>query len=85
MATYKTETGLELDEADPDDAKILMRQRDAARAAGKSGADRAGTTKGRADLERAFDEGAASAAAPDAPTEGASGASRPSSGGGKSS
>lgn len=67
MATFTTETGLTLDEADPDDRKILQRQRAAAREQGKSGADRAASTRGRADLESAYDEGAGEAAAPSEP------------------
>jgi hypothetical protein len=60
MAKYASShgTGVELDDADPEDRKILARQRAAARDAGKSGGDRAGSTAGRADLESAFDEGA---------------------------
>jgi hypothetical protein len=67
MATYTTDTGLVLDEDDPDDAKILKRQRAVARKAGVAGDDRATTTRGRADLERAYDEGAAATAASSAP------------------
>lgn len=67
MATFTTETGLTLDDTDPEDRKILARQRDAARASGRTGGDRAGATRGRADLASAFDEGAAEAAAPSAP------------------
>lgn len=67
MAKYRTDTGIELDDADPEDSKILQRQRAVARAAGNSGADRAGTTRGRADLEQHYDEGAAQSAAPSAP------------------
>lgn len=64
MAKYASShgTGVELDDTDPEDRKILARQRAAARDAGKRGADRAGSTGGRADLESAFDEGAAPAA-----------------------
>lgn len=75
MAKYKSDTGLELDEADPDDRKILERQRAAARDAGKSGADRAGTARGRADLESAYDEGAGEAAAPSSEGTGGGGGS----------
>lgn len=75
MAKYTTETGLELDEAVPDDRKILERQRDAARQAGREGADRAGTTKGRADLESAYDEGTSEAAAPSSEGTGGGGSS----------
>lgn len=59
MAKYRTDTGLELDEDDPDDRKILERQRAAARDAGRGGGDRTGSTRGRPDLEAAYDEGAA--------------------------
>lgn len=66
MAKYPTDTGLQLDDSNPEDRKILERQRGAAREAGKSGADRAATTRGRADLGSAFDEGAREGAAPSA-------------------
>lgn len=59
-------TGLVLDESDPEDAKILARQRAVAKASGKSGRSRAGTTRGRPDLEKAYDAGAAPAPAPPA-------------------
>ena len=67
MAKYTTETGLVLDEDNPEDSKILKRQRAAARKAGAEGGDRASTTRGRADLEQHYDEGAAASAAPSAP------------------
>lgn len=51
-------TSLILDDDDEEDRKILERQREAAREAGRTGRDRAGSTAGRADLESAFDEGA---------------------------
>lgn len=52
-------TGVELDPADADDARIIRRQQTAARQAGRSGQNRARVTRGRTDLEREFDEGAA--------------------------
>lgn len=55
-------TGLVLDPSDPDDAKILRRQRQAAVQAGREGRDRAKSTRGRHDLEGAYDAGAAEAA-----------------------
>jgi hypothetical protein len=64
MATFTSDTGLELDDTDPDDRKILDRQRAAARNAGSAGDDRAGATRGRPDLEAAYDEGAAEASLP---------------------
>jgi hypothetical protein len=68
MATFTSDTGLELDDTDPDDRKILDRQRAAARNAGSAGDDRAGATRGRPDLEAAYDEGAAGGeASPKAP------------------
>ncbi len=70
MAKYQSDTGLELDEDDPEDRKILDRQRAAARDAGRSGAERAGSTRGRADLEAAYDAGAGEAAAGGTSTEG---------------
>lgn len=54
----------QLDPNDPEDRKIIARQVRVARAAGREGRDRAGSTRGRADLEAAYDEGAANAAAP---------------------
>ncbi|MFD9837052.1 hypothetical protein ACFW2V_41795 [Streptomyces sp. NPDC058947] len=78
MARYASDTGLELDDSDPEDRKILDRQRAAARQAGSDGGDRAGTTRGRADLEQAYDEGAAAKAAPSAPA--AAKASKPAAG-----
>ncbi|MEU0788035.1 hypothetical protein ABZ341_41715 [Streptomyces sp. NPDC006173] len=51
-------TSLILDDEDAEDRKILDRQRKAAREAGRTGRDRAGSTSGRVDLESAFDEGA---------------------------
>jgi hypothetical protein len=64
MAKYSHRTSLVLDDDDEEDRKILERQRAAARDAGKSGRDRAGSTAGRADLESAFDEGARGTASP---------------------
>lgn len=55
-------SSVQLDPADPEDRKIIARQVKAARQAGRDGRDRAGSTRGRADLETAFDEGAAEAA-----------------------
>lgn len=52
-------TGLQLAPDDPGDARIIDRQRKAARAAGRAGQDRTAVTQGRTDLEEAFDEGAA--------------------------
>jgi hypothetical protein len=66
-------TSLVLDDEDEEDRKILARQRAAARDAGKTGRDRAGSTSGRADLESAFDEGAAEAAEPSVETEAGAG------------
>jgi hypothetical protein len=56
-------SGLVLDPADPDDAKIMARQVQAARKAGASGGDRAGIDQSRPDLLAAFDEGAGKPAA----------------------
>lgn len=67
MAKTTSATGLELDDTDPEDRKIMARQRDAARQSGRTGGDRSGTSRGRADLASAYDEGAAEAAAPSAP------------------
>jgi hypothetical protein len=66
-----------LDPSDPTDRPIIARQVKAAREAGRGGRDRAGSTRGRADLEAAFDEGAAEAAAPAAPDEAAEPAAGP--------
>lgn len=57
-------SGLVLDPADPDDAKIIARQVAAARQAGANGGDRAGIDQSRPDLLAAFDQGAADAAGP---------------------
>jgi hypothetical protein len=51
-------TGVHLDPKDPVDAPIIARQVAAARQSGREGRDRARTTRGRADLEAAYDEGA---------------------------
>jgi hypothetical protein len=70
MATVRTRTGVELDESNPEDAKILRRQRAVARRRGVlhglhtenspyEKPDRQAVTGGRQDLEEAFDEGAA--------------------------
>lgn len=64
MAQHTMKTGIVLDDADPDDRKILAKQREAARQAGRDGGDREGTAGGRADLESAYDEGAAEGAEP---------------------
>jgi hypothetical protein len=58
-------TGLTLDPSNPDDARIMRRQQKVARQAGRDGLDRAGATRGRADLEAAYDEGAQEASAPE--------------------
>jgi hypothetical protein len=50
---------VQLDPSDPGDRLIIDRQVAAARQAGRDGGDRTRTTVGRADLERAYDEGAA--------------------------
>lgn len=78
MAKYRSDTGLELDDSDPDDRKILERQRAVAKKAGADGDDRAKVTRGRSDLEQAYDEGAAPKAAPSAPA--AAKASKPAAG-----
>lgn len=57
-------SSLSLDPADPTDRQIMSRQAKAARAAGAGGRDRARTTRGRKDLEEAFDQGAAEQPAP---------------------
>lgn len=56
-APVTTRTGLTLDPADPEDAKILARQAKVARAAGREGQDRAKVTAGRPDLAHEFDQG----------------------------
>lgn len=48
----------DLDPADRTDRQILRRQLAVARQAGREGRDRAKSTRGRADLQRAYDEGA---------------------------
>jgi hypothetical protein len=53
---------VQLDPNDPTDRPIIARQVKVARAAGAEGQDRAAVTRGRPDLEAAFDEGAAEAA-----------------------
>jgi hypothetical protein len=53
---------VQLDPNDPIDRPIIARQVKVARAAGAEGQDRAAVTRGRPDLEAAFDEGAAEAA-----------------------
>lgn len=82
MAKIRTETGLELDEDDAEDRKILQRQRAAARDAGRSGGDRAGSTRGRADLEAEFDAGVGEASTEDGAEEET--AAAPASSGGRS-
>jgi hypothetical protein len=67
MAKTTSATGLELDDTDPEDRKIMARQRAAARQSGRTGGDRSGTARGRADLASAYDEGAAETAAPSTP------------------
>jgi hypothetical protein len=66
-APVTTRTGLQLDPASPEDAKILDRQQAVAREAGRTGQDKERATGGRADLQQAYDEGAAAAAAPAGP------------------
>lgn len=63
--TSASKPGVRLDPADSDDRRIIARQVKAARQAGREGRDRARSTRGRADLEAAYDEGAA----PPAPDE----------------
>lgn len=53
---------VQLDPNDPNDRAIIARQVKVARAAGAEGQDRAAVTRGRPDLEAAYDEGAAPAA-----------------------
>jgi hypothetical protein len=53
--------GVALDPSNPDDRRIIKRQQQAARQAGREGRDRGRTTRGRADLEAAYDQGAAAA------------------------
>lgn len=57
-------SGLQLDANDPTDRKIIARQVATARKAGRDGLDRAASTRGRQDLEAAYDEGALQASAP---------------------
>jgi hypothetical protein len=65
MAKHQSHrSSLILDDDDEEDRQIIERQRTAARDAGRTGRDRAGSTSGRADLESAFDEGAQEAATP---------------------
>jgi hypothetical protein len=52
-------SSLQLDSADPDDAKILAHQRKVARNMGRSGLDRDTIEPERDDLLQAYDEGAA--------------------------
>lgn len=76
----KGATGVHLDPSDPGDARIIARQVETARQSGRDGLDRAGSTRGREDLEAAYDEGAAEGAAPAAAAEGkpkGKGGSRP--------
>lgn len=54
---------MNLDPNDPVDRRIMTLQQKAARQAGREGRDRAAVTRGRPDLEAAYDEGAAEAAA----------------------
>jgi hypothetical protein len=58
MAEAPAASGVHLDPNDPDDARIIARQVKAARQAGRDGRDRGRSTRGRADLEAAYDEGA---------------------------
>lgn len=55
---------MQLDPNDPTDRKIIARQVRVARQAGRDGLDRAAATRGRADLESAYDEGTLQASAP---------------------
>lgn len=50
--------GVQLDPNDPVDRKIMERQQQAAVQAGRDGLDRAAVTRGRPDLEAAYDSGA---------------------------
>lgn len=52
---------LKLDPSDPEDRRIIKRQQQAARQAGREGRDRTSSTRGRPDLEAAYDQGAAAA------------------------
>jgi len=52
----------QLNPSDPVDRQIIARQVKAARQAGREGRDRAKVTRGRPDLEAAYDEGAAAGA-----------------------
>lgn len=61
--------GVQLDASDPTDKRIIARQVTVARKAGRDGLDRAASTRGRSDLESAYDEGAAKASAPAADEE----------------
>ena len=65
---------MQLDASDPTDKRIIARQVTVARKAGRDGLDRAASTRGRSDLEAAYDEGAAKASAPAADEEEESGA-----------
>jgi hypothetical protein len=56
-------SSVQLDPDDAEDRKIIARQVKAARQAGRDGRDRAGSTRGRVDLQQAFDEGASEAEA----------------------
>jgi hypothetical protein len=56
-------SSVQLDPGDAEDRKIIARQVKAARQAGRDGRDRAGSTRGRVDLEQAFDAGASEAEA----------------------
>jgi hypothetical protein len=60
-------TGVVLDPADPGDARIIARQVKVAHSAGRSGKSRDSIDSSRADLLKAFDEGAAAAKAAPAP------------------
>lgn len=51
-------TGLQLDASDPGDARIMRRQQSAARTAGRQRQSRDRVTRGRTDLEQAYDAGA---------------------------
>lgn len=65
---------MHLDPSDPGDRRIIARQVAAARDAGRRGDHRARTTRGRPDLEAAYDEGAASRTPAEKPAPGRPGA-----------
>ena len=62
MTSASSATGLNLDPSNSEDAKIMRRQQQVARQAGRDGLDRAKTTRGRHDLEGAYDAGAGESA-----------------------